>query len=281
MRNLRIVRIVLALAVFACANLFFFGLAEFAAPLFRLQLLPAVLSANVLAIVAVLSATVLFGRVYCSIVCPMGVFQDGIVRLARLCRRNRPMRKRMFPAPPRFVRYVALAASVALIAFGFVSFGALLDGYSLYGRIATQVFKPAYSLALNLVAVLQANAGHPYAIREEVFVRGSCALMVSVAGVVGIGALVWWRGRLFCNTLCPVGALLAIAAKRPAVRIAIDPDACARCGLCASVCRCGAIDHVDGRVDDSSCVRCLDCLAACRKGAIGLSSGWRQGGKRK
>ena len=280
MRMFRIVRIVLALAVFACANLFFMGLAEFAAPLFRIQLLPAVLSANVLAIAAVLVVTMLFGRVYCSVICPMGVFQDGIVRLVRLCRRNRPMRKRILPAPPRFMRYAALAASVSLIAFGFVSLGALLDGYSLYGRIATQVFKPAYSTALNLVATLQANAGHPYAIREEVFVRGSCALMVSVAGLVGIGALVWWRGRLFCNTLCPVGALLAIAAKRPAVRVDIDHDACVKCGLCASVCRCGAIDHANMRVDDSSCVRCLDCLAACRKGAIGLNNGWRQGGRK-
>jgi len=270
MKALRILRVALALAVFACANLFFFGLAAGAALIFRFQLLPAVLAMNVLAVVVVLAVTLLIGRVYCSVVCPMGVFQDIVIRISRSFNRSRPLRERILPPPPRGVRYVFLALTVLLVGLGCVSVGALFDGYSLYGRIATQVFKPVYSLLLNALAAAQANVGHPYLIREAVFVRGACALTVAVVGLVGMTALAWRRGRLFCNTLCPVGAVLALASERPLVRIAIDPAACAKCGLCAAACKCGAIDHGNGRVDNASCVRCFNCLTVCRKKAIGL-----------
>ena len=42
----------------------------------RVQLLPAVLAVNVAVVAALLVLTLLFGRVYCSVICPLGVFQD-------------------------------------------------------------------------------------------------------------------------------------------------------------------------------------------------------------
>lgn len=270
MKRLKIARVALAGMLFVSMNLCFFGLAEGASVLFGCQLLPAVLALNGVAVVAVLLVTVLLGRVYCSTVCPMGVFQDIVMRIARMIRGKRPPRASALPAPPGGVRYVVLLASAVLIALGLVSLGALFDGYSLYGRIATQVFKPAYSAVHNLAAAVLCEAGRPYLIREEVFVRGACALAVALAGLVGIVALAWWRGRIFCNTLCPVGAALAVASRRPLVRLAIDKSACVGCGLCAAACKCGAIDLGGRRVDDASCVRCFNCLAACRKNAISI-----------
>lgn len=272
MKALKFVRIALAVAMFACLNLSFFGFAHAFAGLFRIQLFPAVLAMNLVAIVAVLAVTALFGRVYCSVACPMGIFQDVVIRLSRWWRRKLPPARRTVPSPPKGVRYVALAFAVVATAAGFVSVGALLDGYSLYGRIATHLFRPLYSFLHNLAAAGLAGADRPVLFREEIFVRGTCALVVAVLGLVGVAALAWWRGRLFCNTLCPVGSALALAARRPLVRIAIDPAKCVKCGLCSASCKCGAIDRAAPRVDDSACVRCLDCLAACRKGAISLTA---------
>lgn len=278
MKVLRTVRVILAALTFACANLFFLGLAEWAAILFKVQLLPALLALNVVAVVGVLVVTLLFGRVYCSVVCPMGVFQDIVIGLSRRVRRSVPPKKRTLPHPPRYLRYVSLVVCVALVAMGLVSLGALLDGYSFYGRIAAQVFRPAYSVAQNLAGAFLADHGHPVLFREVVFVRGACALAVAGTGLVGVAMMAWWRGRLFCNALCPVGAILSLAAHRPLVRIRIDSAKCVACGLCAASCKCGAVDVENRKIDDASCVRCLDCLAACRKGAVAVRRQCRNGG---
>ena len=273
MKGLRFLRVLLASLTFVCANLFFLGAAEWAAILFKVQLFPALLALNIAAVAAVLVVTLVFGRVYCSVVCPMGVLQDAVIWLSRRVRRAVPPKKRTLPSPPRFLRYVSLGICAALVALGFVSLGALLDGYSLYGRIAAQVFRPVYSALHNLVAAFLSNHGHPVLFREVIFVRGACALAVAVTGLVGVTAMAWWRGRLFCNSLCPVGAVLSLAAHRPLVRIRIDPSKCVKCGLCAASCKCGAIDVTRTRIVDSVCVRCFDCATACRKGAISSLNG--------
>ena len=272
MKALRMVRVALATLTFVAANLFFFGLAEWASILFKVQLLPAVLAFNGAAVLAVVTATLLFGRVYCSVVCPMGIFQDAVIGLSRRRAAHRKSKPRPLPPPPRGVRLAALAFSVTAIAFGFVSLGSLLDGYSLYGRMAAQLFRPVYSTVQNLVAAFLSDHGHPILFREDVFVRGAGATAVAAAGLVGVAALAWWRGRFFCNLLCPVGAVLALLSKCPFVRLVIDSTKCVECGLCARACKCGAIDFRNGKVDDTACVRCLDCLVACRKSALELRS---------
>ena len=42
----------------------------------KIQFLPALLALNVGVTVALVLLTLLFGRVYCSVICPLGVFQD-------------------------------------------------------------------------------------------------------------------------------------------------------------------------------------------------------------
>ena len=46
-----------------------------------IQFLPAVLSLNLVVIVALVLLTLVFGRIYCSVICPLGVFQDLVARL--------------------------------------------------------------------------------------------------------------------------------------------------------------------------------------------------------
>ena len=44
----------------------------------KVQFLPAVLSANAVIVAFLLLATIVFGRVYCSVICPLGIMQDII-----------------------------------------------------------------------------------------------------------------------------------------------------------------------------------------------------------
>ena len=55
----------------------------------KVQLLPAVLAVNAGVVAALVLLTLLFGRVYCSVICPLGVFQDVVSRAAARRRKNR------------------------------------------------------------------------------------------------------------------------------------------------------------------------------------------------
>ena len=52
----------------------------------KIQFLPAVLALNVGVVIALVLLTLLLGRVYCSVICPLGVFQDIISATRLLCR---------------------------------------------------------------------------------------------------------------------------------------------------------------------------------------------------
>ena len=77
----------------------------------RVQLLPAVLAVNVAVVAALLVLTLLFGRVYCSVICPLGVFQDVAAWAGGKRRKNRFTYSRALP----WLRYGMLALFVAVM----------------------------------------------------------------------------------------------------------------------------------------------------------------------
>ena len=54
----------------------------------KIQFLPAVLALNVGVVIALIVLTLLLGRVYCSVICPLGVFQDVAAWLGKNRRRT-------------------------------------------------------------------------------------------------------------------------------------------------------------------------------------------------
>ena len=105
-------------------------------------------------------------------------------------------------------------------------------------------------------------------LKSEIFVRGWAALGVAGVSFVALVAVAAARGRLFCNTVCPVGAVLGLLAARAPVRIRLDAAKCVKCGLCAKDCKAECIDVAGGRIDQSRCIRCFNCLNVCQKGAL-------------
>ena len=83
----------------------------------KVQLLPAILSLNVVAIVALLLLTLLFGRVYCSVVCPLGVMQDIVSNLSG--RRKGKKMRFGFSKENRWLRMVVLVLFVVALIAGF------------------------------------------------------------------------------------------------------------------------------------------------------------------
>ncbi|MGN0852289.1 MAG: 4Fe-4S binding protein [Kiritimatiellia bacterium] len=268
MRKLRILRLLLAafslLALTACF-LDFTGLAAaWFGWLPRLQFGPSVLALSVATVVAILAVTFTVGRVYCSVLCPLGVFQDILIGVRRLCRA--PFR----PAAPSPVKEAARFGFLALfLGGGFLGLHFVwLEPYAIYGRAVSACLAPLYRMGNNqLAAWAERHANDAFHAVEVVFPAVS-VMAVSAGFLVLIAALAVWKGRFWCNAVCPVGTLLGYAAKVAAMKPRLDMGKCVTCRQCERVCKARCIDVAAGKVDLTKCVACFDCVAVCRKGAL-------------
>ena len=267
---LRKIRLTLAVVFFAIITLLFLDFTGTIHAWFgwmaKIQFLPAVLALNVGIIVLLILLTLVFGRVYCSVICPMGVFQDVISWLSG----QRKKKKYRFSYSPakNILRYTVLTLFVIAVIAGIGSFVALLAPYSSYGRIANNLFAPIYQWGNNVFAYF-AERAESYAFYEtSVWMKSLPTFVIAVVTFIAIVVLAWRNGRTYCNTISPVGTVLGFLSRFALFRISIDTEKCNACGLCSRKCKAACIDGKRHTVDYSRCVACMDCLDTCKHGAI-------------
>lgn len=230
----------------------------------KIQFLPAVLSLNVIVIIGLIILTLLFGRLYCSIICPLGIMQDGFGWLGKKMKRNRYSYSR----PLNILRYSFLAIMIIAIIAGVNSMVALLAPYSAYGRIVSSILRPIWIWGNNLLASW-AEQHNSYAFYNvEFWQNGYGVMIVAVVTLVILAILAWRNGRTYCNSICPVGTVLGFFSRFSLFRIVIDKSKCVNCNLCSRNCKSSCIDIPNHKVDYSRCVSCFDCLGKCNKGAL-------------
>lgn len=249
-------RVVVSLAMLAvCCVLFTTLTAEVALSLdwaARLQLVPLTLAGCTSALVAWVALTLVFGRLYCSWFCPMGAMQDIFARLRRLTRKQAFRHRYSYSRPKNLLRYIWLGIIVVAAAIGAGVLLSLFDPYSAFGRVMSQLVRPLWG----------ALWGNP------IVVSSIAAFVVALLTLFGIGAVAAWRGRLYCNTLCPVGSSLSVLSRYSLFHFDIDTDVCVNCGACGRVCKSECIDQADHVVDGSRCVMCFNCVDVCSEQAI-------------
>ncbi|MBR7169118.1 MAG: 4Fe-4S binding protein, partial [Alistipes sp.] len=236
MNRYRKLRTVAALLLFVAIVLLFLDFTgvthAYLGWLAEVQLLPALLALNVGVVGVLIVLTLLFGRLYCSVICPLGVMQDIVARLGRKAKRNRYG----YSKAKTLLRVVVLVLFGLLIALGLTSWAALIAPYSAFGRIATNLLQPLWMWGNNLLA-MGAEWMDSYAFyRVEVLWQGVVSLVVSLVTLFVVGLLAWKHGRTWCNTICPVGTLLGFFARFSWLRPVIDRSKCNGCGLCARNC---------------------------------------------
>lgn len=230
----------------------------------RIQFVPALLALNVGVIAVLVVLTLLFGRLYCSVICPLGIMQDGFAYLGKKARKNRYS----YSPAKNILRYIMLAVMAAAIVAGVAAVVVLLDPYAAYGRIAQGILAPVWQWCNNLLAGVAEHYGS-YAVYEvDVWMRGGVTLAVALVTLVILAVLAWRNGRTYCNTICPVGTLLGLMSRYSLFRPVIDLSKCNSCGLCARNCKSACIDSKAHKIDYSRCVACMDCIGKCHKGAI-------------
>lgn len=224
-------------------------------------------------IALILLLTLAFGRVYCSTLCPLGFLQDIVIHIRG---GQRPRPRYRYSKPNYGVHYGVLAATVVVYLAGSLVLLNLVEPFSNAGRILDVVLRPLLGAVNNGTAWLVGMAGFytfsPVAIHmPEIGVLVGTLLFL--AFIVGLS---YRRGRMFCNLLCPAGAILGLASRFSAYRIAIDRTTCTDCGLCEKVCKAECIDADSKKVDFAACVGCYNCISSCPTVGltfVGLRSG--------
>ena len=266
---LRKIRTILAGVFFVLITLLFLDftgtLHHWLSWLAQIQFLPAVMALNVVVVVALLLLTLIFGRIYCSVICPLGVFQDILARFRR--KKN----KYSYSKEVRWLRYPVLVVFIIAAVAGIGSLFQLLAPYSAYGRIATMIFQPVWKLGNNVLAEIAARADSYAFYSVDTWMRSLPVFIIAAVTLVVLFVLAWRGGRTYCNTICPVGTILSFFARFSWLKIHFDEDKCKNCSMCSKSCKAACIDYKNHKVDYSRCVVCGNCIDSCKFGALKYS----------
>ena len=268
---LRKIRIILAALFFIGITLLFLDFTgtvhSWLGWMAKVQLFPAVMALNLGIVIFLILLTLVFGRIYCSVICPLGVMQDIISWIHGKTKKKNRFRFNYSPAK-NALRYIVLAAFVIALIFGAHSIAVIIAPYSAYGRIAGNLLGPLYQWGNNFLAWI-AERPDSYAFYSvDVWVKSVVTLAISALTFAVIAILAWKHGRTWCNTICPVGTVLGFISKFSIFAPVINTDKCRNCGLCGKQCKSSCINMKEHKIDYSRCVACMDCIDTCKEGAI-------------
>ncbi len=268
---LRKIRIILASVFFVGVTLLFLDftgiLHTWLGWMAKIQFLPAALALNFVVVALLLLLTLLFGRVYCSVICPLGIMQDIISWFHGRTKKKNRFRFSYSPAK-NSLRYWILGIFITGLVIGAHSLVMLIAPYGAYGRIAGNLFAPIYQWGNNLFAWIAERAGSYAFYSVDVWIKSIPTFAVALATFIIIFILAWKNGRTWCNTICPVGTLLGTVSRFSLFAPVIDSEKCRNCGLCGRKCKASCINMKEHKIDYSRCVVCMDCIDTCHEGAI-------------
>jgi len=188
-----------------------------------------------------LVTTLLFGRIFCGGVCPLGAIQDLVV--------FKPLKVPVkLDRALRWLQYVYLGLAV------------LFAGWGLNLKLGAWHLKTAPRFLI--------CEWDPFI---SIFRRSGPAYMIALAAAFIIAGM--FIGRPYCRWLCPYGGILSLLSRISWKNVSITPDKELNCGKCTDACPYGAIK--DMRAEPSSCFACSRCYEYCprQKRLVALRAG--------
>jgi len=188
-------------------------------------------------VLLILLSALVLGRAFCGWLCPLGLILDLNDWARRRVQRHRNTR-----LGPRALKYWVLLFVILLAAFA-------------------------------ALPVFQMISPINYVVWLAVFACDSGAMSIVLGGLplLLLMAVDWISPRLWCRSLCPLGAFYSIIGRFGFWRIRIQPTSTSPmlCGLCSRECSMGIkvmelFVHDDhNTVRDPECTRCGDCVDIC------------------
>lgn len=252
MNDLKTIRIFLA-TIFLVAALAWLFLGPAVNPMaeisFRTQIIPSALGMTIGATAFWLVATFVFGRLYCSTVCPVGSLQDLAIWFRRFFKT--PRFSGFHYRHPLSLRWEILIGYAVCLLLGFVVVGFVIEPWNIMRNVAAAARPQAVASSWTALGI---NAG----------------VGIACGFIVLLSILLWafFCGRMFCTSVCPIGTALGAVSEISVFHIEFDPDKCISCMKCEEVCPSSCIKVVGRLIDNSRCVRCFNCLKVCPNDAI-------------
>lgn len=266
---LKKIRVTLSVVLFSLITLYFLDFRDFLPQSFNfladIQFIPALLGLNIVVLASLLLLTLIFGRVYCSSICPMGIYQDIAAWLSKKYIRKK---KYTYSKAKSILRWSVLGATVVAYIFGFAFLVGLLDPYGAYGRMVTHLLRPAYLAGNNLLATIFTSFDNYTFYKVSIYSLSLFSSAIALITLGVIGYLAWRNGRTYCNTICPVGTTLGFLSKYSLFKIQFVDEKCNLCGLCTMKCKASCIDSKNKQIDYSRCVTCFNCIESCNRNAL-------------
>lgn len=248
-KTFRIARIIIVSAVTCAVTLSLLNVGGLGTAAGRwladMQIVPALLTCSAGWLVFWLAVTLVAGRLYCSTACPLGAVMDIAATLSQRLR-PRSARGPRYRYRPGYtwLRFLMLICLIEAAGLGMTTLIGILDPAADFRRL-TDIF-----LLTSATGILGAIA----------------VLAVIIAATAR-------HGRILCNTICPVGAMLGGISRVSLLAFDINPDICTHCGECERVCKSQCIKSQASTIDNTRCVTCFNCTDICPAGAIS----WRVG----
>ncbi len=210
--------------------------------------------------------TIIFGRIYCSFLCPLGILQDFFIFIS-----SRFKKKFSYIKSLGWIRYSILILVIFFSIIGIMVLLNIFDPYSIFSRFLTNIFKPIFSLIINKVVIILKMNKIYLNLFYKIHKINLNLLLFSIISFSVILIFSILKGRLYCNTICPVGTLLGFISKYSFMKISMDQAKCTSCHICEYKCKAGCIDSNNKKVDLTRCISCFNCLDICPHKAINYS----------
>jgi ferredoxin len=237
----------------------------------KMQLVPAILAQSIIILAVLLACTLLFGRIYCSILCPLGICQDiASAFSSRIKKKSYSFKQNTMLK--KIIKYSIMGLFALSFFLGFNFIAVLIEPYSAFGRMVTSLLSPLYLLVNNFLAFCAEKMDSYAFYTVDIRLKSISALVVAIVTFVTIFIFAARTGRGYCNTICPVGSLLGILAKFSFFKVRLNKDKCKDCKICVGICKSACIDLKSGTIDYTRCVSCFNCIAQCPKGAFSFSA---------